>query len=244
MSSRSSSGQRFVAGRNAVIGGALEDVELPRLLGDDRDRLDAGRSGADHGYALTGEVDGFLGPVRGVVDLAGEGRQAPEVGCHRIGQRTGRHQREPRREYPPVVGGDGPPRPRLVEHRRDDAGVERDVAAQVELVGDPIQIAQDLGLGGVLLRPVPLLLELLGKRVAVVDALDVTACPRIPVVVPGAADFGSGLEHPHREPLTAQLVQGIQPGEPRAHDHRVQSSQPSQAPTVRTPGPANPAPSR
>ena len=37
-----------------------------------------------------------------------------------------------------------------------DAGAEHDVAAQVVLVGDVVQVAQDLRLGGVLLRPCPL----------------------------------------------------------------------------------------
>ena len=97
---------------------------------------------------------------------------------------------------------------RLVEHRRDHAGVERDVAAQVEFVGDPVQVAQDLGLGGVLLGPVPLLLQFVGERVAVVDALDVTACAGIPVVVPGAAELGRGLEHPHRETLGCAICAG------------------------------------
>ncbi len=40
------------------------------------------------------------------------------------------------------------------------ARLERHVATQIEAVGDVIGIAQDLGLGGVTLRPFPLLLQL------------------------------------------------------------------------------------
>ena len=40
---------------------------------------------------------------------------------------------------------------------RVDPGGEPDVATQVVLVGDVLGVAQDLGLGGVLLRPLPLL---------------------------------------------------------------------------------------
>ena len=42
-----------------------------------------------------------------------------------------------------------------------DATAELDVAAQVELVGDVVEIAQGLGLAGKVLRPVPLVQQLL-----------------------------------------------------------------------------------
>src|SRR6516165_4539090 len=52
--------------------------------------------------------------------------------------------------------------PRLVPVLcRDDAAVELDVAPQVELVGDVIEIAFGLGLGGKALAPIPLVEQLL-----------------------------------------------------------------------------------
>src|ERR1700741_945277 len=71
-------GQGLITRGDAVVGGALEDVEMPGLLGDDRNRLDARRSGADHRHPLAGEVDVIMRPVRGVVDLARERPQAAE----------------------------------------------------------------------------------------------------------------------------------------------------------------------
>jgi len=50
----------------------LEDCQVLRLLGDQRDGLDRRGSGADDGDALTGEVDAFMRPASGVGLGAGE----------------------------------------------------------------------------------------------------------------------------------------------------------------------------
>ena len=65
-------GQGTVVGGHRIGGGALEDDELARLLGNDRDRLDAGGAGADDSHPLSGEVDGIVGPPAGVERGAGE----------------------------------------------------------------------------------------------------------------------------------------------------------------------------
>ena len=143
-------------------------------------------------------------------------------GRHRRGQWAGGHQSEPGGDDLTGVGGDSPAQRRLVEDRRDHPGVEGDVAAQIEFVGHPVDVAQDLALGGVLLRPVPLLLELSGERIAVVDALHVAARTRVPIVIPGSADIGRRLEHPYRQPLGPQFVQGVQACEAGTDNHRVQ----------------------
>jgi len=49
----------------------------------------------------------------------------------------------------------------LIEISPLDTGVERDVAAQVETIGDMVGVFQDLRLRRVTLAPVPLLLQLL-----------------------------------------------------------------------------------
>ena len=56
-----------------------------------------------------------------------------------------------------------------------DAGAELYVAAQVEAVGHVVQVALDLGLLGVLARPLPLLREVFVEGVAVVETLAVAA---------------------------------------------------------------------
>ena len=77
----------------------------------------------------------------------------------------------------PVSVSHVPDRGVLVEGHRDDRGVERDVAAQVEPVGDEVQVGLDLRLGRHGLGPHPLLLDLVGEAVGVLDALDVTRAP-------------------------------------------------------------------
>src|SRR3546814_14679906 len=62
-----------------------------------------------------------------------------------------------------------------------------EAAAQVEAVGDELEVAQDLGLLGVARRPVPLVEQDLGERVAVVEALRVAPGSGIAVPVPRAA---------------------------------------------------------
>jgi hypothetical protein len=96
--------------------------------------------------------------------------------------------------------------------RRSHAAVELDVAAQVELVGDVIEIAFGLGLGGKTLAPIPLVEQFLRKRIAVGMALGIKAGAWIPVPVPGAADPGGGLEDPDPQPELAQLIELVEPG--------------------------------
>ena len=74
-----------------------------------------------------------------------------------------------------------------------------DVAAQVEAVGHVVGVAQELGLGGVALAPLPLLLQRLVELVGVLHALHVAARTGIAVPVPGAADAAAGLEHARGE---------------------------------------------
>ena len=110
---------------------------------------------------------------------------------------------------------------RLVEVRRGHARLELNVAAEIEAVGDVLDVAQDLGLGGIALRPVPFLLQLVGEGVGVVHALDVAAGAGIAVPVPGAADAAARFEDPRGEAEAAQAVEHVQAGEPGADDDGV-----------------------
>src|SRR5207247_5850098 len=71
---------RAVARREAEIGGALEDMQVPGLAGDDRDHLHARRAGADHADPEPAEIDALMRPQAGVVPLALEGPEPLEVG--------------------------------------------------------------------------------------------------------------------------------------------------------------------
>ena len=101
------------------------------------------------------------------------------------------------------------------------AGVELDVAAQIEAIGNVVRVIEDLGLGRVALRPLPLLLELVGELVRVLHALDVAARAGIAIPVPGPADAVAGFEHPHRQADAPGAVQHVHAREPGPHDHYV-----------------------
>ena len=128
---------------------------------------------------------------------------------------------ELRRHPVAAVGVDVPALRRVVPGRGGHPGLELDVAAQVEPVGDVVHVAEDLGLGGVALGPGPLLLELGRERVAVVHRLDVAARPGIAVPPPRPADVGGGFVALERQAELAQAVVRVEPGEAGADDDGV-----------------------
>ena len=95
------------------------------------------------------------------------------------------------------------------------------VAAQVEAVRDVFEVTQNLGLGGVLFGPLPLLLQLRGERERIEHALDVAARSGVAVAVPRAPDTGLGLQRHRPQAGLAQLVKGVEPGHARPHHHHV-----------------------
>ena len=84
---------------------------------------------------------------------------------------------------------------RLIEVRRFDLAIELHVFAQVELVGDVVQVAQVFRLTGEAFLPVPFIQQILGEREAIGVAFRVEAGSGIAVPVPGSAEIGGGLEH-------------------------------------------------
>jgi hypothetical protein len=87
----------------------------------------------------------------------------------------------------------------FVVDRRRDARIELNVATQVKLVGNIIEIALVLWLAGEMLFPVPLLQQFLRERIAVAVTLGVEARPRVAVPIPGASDAPTGFVNLRRE---------------------------------------------
>src|SRR5829696_585212 len=106
--------------------------------------------------------------------------------------------------------------------RRLDPAVELNVAAQLELVGDVIQVPFGLRLRGEVLLPIPLVEQLLRKRVAIRPALGIEAGAGIAIPVPGAADIAAGLEDARLHAEFAQPVELIKAGDARPDDDRVE----------------------
>src|SRR6202045_773918 len=156
----------------------------------------------------TGEIDLAL-EITEPIDLRWVGRRetagGPNVGAAGYSRAT------VSREQPAFHG--------LIPRRRRDPCAKADVGPQIIAVGDEAKVAQDLGLGGVFLRPLPRALQLRIEGVAVVDGLNVAACAGIPVPVPGAADVTGLLQHYRCEAGLAQPMQQVQAGK-ACPDHR------------------------
>ena len=98
-----------------------------------------------------------------------------------------------------------------------------DVASKIEAIGDVVEVPLDFGLLRVPTRPLPLLRQLRGERVAVVVALGVAPRAGIAVPVPRAADTVAGLEDADAQvQVVAELVERVETGEPRADHDRVE----------------------
>ena len=161
-------------------------------------------------------------PQAGVVPLALEVLDALEVGHARRREIARRHHAVARADLLAAIGLERPFAGLAVEQRRHDAGVELHVAAQVEAVGDVVDVFQDLGLGAVALRPLPFLLQLVGEAVGIFEALHVAARAGIAVPEPGAADARAGLVGADFQAHAAQAMDGIEAGQAAADDGDIE----------------------
>ena len=103
-----------------------------------------------------------------------------------------------RRDLVAAIRLDGPPVRSLVVDGAFHSRVELHVLAQVEAIRDMIGVAQDFRLGGVLLCPLPFLLQLLRELIRVLQARDIAAGAGVQV-----QDVTAVL-HPRGEPQLPQ----------------------------------------
>ena len=209
---------RTVMRRQGEVRCALENGEVRGLGGDQRDRLDARRARADHGDALAGQIDLLVRPAAGEVDFALEVADAVDLRRLGRGEAAARHDVVAAGDRRAIACRQMPALGILVPFRFGDRRAEPDVPSQVVAIGDEAEIAQDLGLGGVLLRPLPRRLQLGVERVAVVRRLDIASRTGIAVPVPGAADIVGGLQCHGREAGLAQAMKQIEAGETGTDD--------------------------
>ena len=215
-------GNLAIVQRRAPIGSALKHGQVADGLGDFLDGLHGGRAGANDPDALAREVDALLGPGVRVAGLPLEGAEAGDVRHRRRRKDPDSGQQKTRRIAPSILERDVPAPGFFLVVGRGDATVELDVAAQIELVGDVIEVAFCLGLGGKMLAPMTFLQQFLREGIAVSPTFGVEAGAGIAVPVPGTADAGTGLEYPHPQTELAQLVELIEPGNSGADDDGVE----------------------
>ncbi|CAM5270413.1 hypothetical protein SSPIM334S_08549 [Streptomyces spiroverticillatus] len=211
----------LVPGRDGVVGAPLKHRQLRCLGGDFRDRLNPGGPRPDDADAQPGEVDALVRPFAGVVGDAGEGIKARDIGPLGTRQTSDGEHDESTGDRLSAVRPHRPGQGLLVQLRTEHGGFEGVRITQREPVGDMVQVLHDLGLGGVLLAPVPLLLELLVEGVRVVEGLHVAACAGVAVPVPHAADVSGAVEAPHPVAQGAELVDGVEAGDACSDDEDV-----------------------
>jgi hypothetical protein len=112
---------------------------------DGLDGLDAGRAGADHGDALAREIDRRMRPSCGMKGSSSKIVAAFDARQGRRRQRADRGDQETCAEAAAVLQCDAPALCGLVIGRCRHPAPKLDVAAQIEFVGDVIEIAQVSG---------------------------------------------------------------------------------------------------
>src|SRR6185369_13246109 len=110
---------------------ALEHGELRRLLGDDRDRLDAGGARADHGNALALEIDLVMRPTAREIDFALEIPDAVDLRRFWRGQAARGHDVVATGNARALVGSKLPALAGVIPCRLLDLGAEADVAPEI-----------------------------------------------------------------------------------------------------------------
>src|SRR3981081_3475709 len=106
-----------------------------------------------------------------------------------------------------------------IEGRLPAPRVALKVAPEVKAVGHMVDVTQDLRLRAVALRPMPFLLQLVGKGIRILHAFDVAATPWIVVPVPGTANVGAGLEGAHYEAEFTQSINRVETADPISDDN-------------------------
>ena len=119
-------------------GGALKDGQMCGGFRDHRHCLNAGRTGANLSHALAAKIHAIVRPLARVVPAAPERIASRNVRYIRRGQAADRGDQELHAIAIAIVGGDDPAIARRIVDRGRDAGVEPDVALEVELVGHKV----------------------------------------------------------------------------------------------------------
>ena len=134
-------------------------------------------------------------------------------------QRAHRGDQEACRDLVALVGVNHPQIALFVECTAGHPRAECDVALEVVALRHMLEVAQDLGLSGIALGPLPVLQQLLVPGEAVDIRIGIAAGTGIAVPVPRTADAVARLEDAHLQAQrVAQRLQHVEPGKPRA-DH-------------------------
>src|SRR6266545_2550795 len=159
-------GDRTVVERRAPVRTTLKHGQLTDLVRDLADHLDRGGAGADDADPLAGELDRLVRPIKSMERAPLERLHAFQPRQRWYRQQPDRENDEPAGQLKAVVEPEPPQMAGLVEGRRVHLTIEPHVFAQVEFVGDVVEVAQILRLRRKPFLPVPLVEQLFRKGVA------------------------------------------------------------------------------
>jgi hypothetical protein len=154
-------GDRAVVERRAPVRTALKHREFADFVRDLSDHLDCGRTSADDADPFAGQFDRLMRPMKRVERAPLERIHALQPRQRRYRQQPDRKNDEPAGQLKAVVEPQPPQMPGLIEDRRLHLKIEPHIFAQVELVGDVVEVAEILRLRRKPLLPVPLVEQLL-----------------------------------------------------------------------------------
>src|SRR5262249_42609347 len=149
--------------------------------------LNARRARSDDSDALPGKVDFLLGPLGGLIPVSLEFLQPLVFGGLRNGEAACRQDAIAGRDRRTRIGLDAPPVCVFIKVDGRDARSQLDIGPKLETIGDVVEIPQNLGLGSVALGPTPLVLQLFGEGVGILQAFDVAAGAGIAIPEPRAS---------------------------------------------------------
>ena len=186
-----------VVERRAPVWPALENGQVTDRLAYRLDDLHARSPGPDHRHPLAFDLHRRMRPARRMKGLPSKRLDALNLRPDRVRESTNACYQEPAPVLAPVPQFDFPASAVIVIVRGLDLAGKLDVCPKVELIGDVLQIPQSLRLRRKVLRPVPLVEQLLRKGVRISVALRIEPRPRVAIPVPRASHIRPPFEDPH-----------------------------------------------
>jgi hypothetical protein len=215
---------RAVARGNSIVGAALEDVEVFGCLGHHRHCLDAGRAGTDDRHASAFEPNLPVRPAVGLQPFAPELIQAGKGNRLGLGEVAGAHDEEPAGNLVAAVSLEVPALVFVRPLRLSKPRAETEQAPDIQLVGHPVQVLHQFRLSRVAFLPLPSVIYLPGKKIAVeIDTVGIDTRPGVAVVIPGATDAGGTFDTDHGQAFLAEAVGGVDAAETGSDNRYVEN---------------------
>ena len=175
----------------APIWASLKNSEVVRSLSYFLDQLYCRGSRADYADSLSRENDFFVRPLGGMERRSFEVFHPIKIWNQGFGENPDSCDEEPATNPESVFNFNLPLIRRFIESALGYNALESDVASQVKLLGHMLEVSQVFWLSRKSFLPIPLVKQVLAKRIPVGITLGIEPGSRVPIPVPGATHIGS-----------------------------------------------------